>query len=194
MDYISILKFMSIAEKLKCNLRHSWTSSMRQESVAEHSWQLCLFSWIIKNDFPDVDMEKVLLMCLFHDIGEALTGDIPAFLKTDEQENDETEAVSKILGLLNMETQNELVLLFEEIQKQESKEAKLFKALDKLEAVIQHNEAPLETWIPLEYDLNLTYGNEEAKEFSRIMNLRDEVRKTTIELLNKINHTGNYET
>lgn len=189
MDYISILKFMSIAEKLKCNLRHSWTSSMRQESVAEHSWRLCLFSWIIKNDFPDVDMEKVLIMCLFHDIGEALTGDIPAFLKTDEQENDETEAVSKILGLLNMETQNELVLLFEEIQKQESKEAKLFKALDKLEAVIQHNEAPLETWIPLEYDLNLTYGNEEAKEFSRIMNLRDEVRKTTIELLNRMNHT-----
>ena len=47
----------------------------------------------------------------------------------------------------------------------ETWEAKIYKALDKLEAVIQHNESDISTWIPLEYDLQLTYG-EENVEFS----------------------------
>lgn len=62
-------------------------------NVAEHSWRLCVFSWIMRKDFPGYDMEKVLLMCLFHDLGEAVTGDIPNFLKTQEQEDDETKAI-----------------------------------------------------------------------------------------------------
>jgi putative hydrolase of HD superfamily len=47
----------------------------------------------MRKDFPGYDMEKVLLMCLFHDLGEAVTGDIPNFLKTQEQEDDETKAI-----------------------------------------------------------------------------------------------------
>lgn len=42
----------------------------------------------------------------------------------------------------------------------QTKEAKTYKALDKLEAVISHNESDLSTWLPLEYDLQLTYGKE----------------------------------
>lgn len=41
-------------------------------------------------------------------------------------------------------------------------EARLYKALDKLEAVIQHNEADIATWLPLEYDLNIAYGADEV--------------------------------
>ena len=46
---------------------------------------------------------------------------------------------------------------------QETPEAKLYKALDKLEAVIQHNESDISTWLPLEYDLQLTYGAENVR-------------------------------
>lgn len=73
-----ILSFLSIAERLKSVLRHSWTSSMRQESVAEHSWRLCVFAWLIKDRFPDLDMDKVMKMCLFHDLGEAVQAIFPA--------------------------------------------------------------------------------------------------------------------
>jgi putative hydrolase of HD superfamily len=185
MDSKSLLSFLSVAEKLKCNLRHSWTSSKRQESVAEHSWRLCVFSWAVKKDFPDYDMDKVLLMCLFHDIGEAVTGDIPAFLKTQQHENDETAAIGTILNMLDPSAQNELIELFTEMQEQKTNEARLFKALDKLEAVIQHNEAPLETWIPLEYELNLTYADEEVKEISPLEILRNEIRDVTLRLIEK---------
>ena len=64
MTSIEILRFLNIAEKLKCELRHSWTSSNRQESVAEHSWRLCLFTFILKNEFKDYDMDKVIEIAL----------------------------------------------------------------------------------------------------------------------------------
>ena len=82
MEARTVLDFLDIAEKLKCNTRHSWTSSGRHESVAEHTCRLCMFAWLVKDEFPDCDIDKVIKMCLFHDLGEAVTGDIPAFVKT----------------------------------------------------------------------------------------------------------------
>lgn len=81
-----LIKFMSIAEKLKNNTRHSWTSDGRQESVAEHSWRLSLMAYLVKDEYPDADINKVILMCICHDLGEAITGDIPAFYKTESDE------------------------------------------------------------------------------------------------------------
>ncbi|NJD03467.1 MAG: HD domain-containing protein [Ruminiclostridium sp.] len=185
MDSKALLEFLAITEKLKCNLRHSWTSSMRQESVAEHSWRLAVFSWLLRKDFPDYNMEKVLLMCLFHDLGEAVTGDIPTFLKNQEHEDNETEAINKILGLLDVSDLESMLSLFNEIRQQDTKEARLFKALDKLEAVIQHNEAPISSWIPLEYELNLTYGDEESKGFPVLADLRSEIRNITQKMISE---------
>jgi putative hydrolase of HD superfamily len=51
-------------------------------------------------------------------------------------------------------------------------EARLFKALDKLEAVLQHNESDISTWIPLEYEMNLTYAVDNAAEFPYLKELR----------------------
>ena len=143
-----VIEFLKITEKLKCNTRHSWTSTGRRESVAEHSFQLMVLAWSVKDEFPDIDMEKVMKMCLFHDFGEAITGDIPSFEKTTKDEKIEEEAVFKALEILPEEQRKELIKLFEEMNDLNTKEAKLYKALDKMEAVIQHNEAALETWIP----------------------------------------------
>ena len=103
---------MNIAEKLKCNTRHSWTSSNRQESVAEHSWRLCLLAYSLKNKFSDFDMDKVLYMCLVHDLGEAITGDIPAFNKNDIDEESEKSAVNQIIDMLDTDLRNELKEIF----------------------------------------------------------------------------------
>ncbi len=84
MNIKSLLETLHIAERLKNNTRHSWTSKGRHESVAEHSWRLAFMAALIGDEFPEADINKVIKMCLFHDIGEAFTGDIPSFLKTEE--------------------------------------------------------------------------------------------------------------
>ena len=62
----------------------------------------------------------------------------------------------------------------------ETPESRVYKALDKLEAVIQHNEAPLDTWTPLEYDLNLTYGVEQSQFSPYMQALREAIRQETL--------------
>ena len=158
MNHRTYIDFLSKIEKLKCNTRHSWTSSGRHESVAEHSWRLAVMAMLCADEYPDLEINKVIKMCLIHDFGEAITGDIPAFLKTAQNEVDEEGAVVELLSELPADIRDELQALFDEMNAQETREAKLFKSLDNLEAVISHNEADISTWLPREYEENLTYG------------------------------------
>ncbi|WP_332843232.1 HD domain-containing protein [Paraclostridium sp. AKS73] len=91
MNTSTFLEILTVAEKLKCNTRHSWTSSGRHESVAEHSWRIALMALLMRDEFPSIDMDKVIRMCLIHDLGEAFTGDIPAFDKKEEDSKKEDE-------------------------------------------------------------------------------------------------------
>ena len=72
-----LFEILAVAERLKCNTRHSWTSTGRRESVAEHSWRVALMAYFVKDEYPDLDMDKVIRMCLIHDLGEAFTGTSP---------------------------------------------------------------------------------------------------------------------
>lgn len=163
-----LLEIMHIAENLKNNTRHSWTSTGRRESVAEHSWRLSMMAFFMADEFPNVDINKVIKMCIFHDMGEAFTGDIPAFHKTSEDEKKEEACIQRWITSLPAPYQEEVKNLFEEMNAQQTREAKLYKAMDKLECLVQHNEADISTWLPLEYELNLTYGKEQVA-FSEYM-------------------------
>ena len=181
MDTRTVLNFLKVAEKLKCNTRHSYTSSGRAESVAEHTFRLCVFAWLVKDEFPGVDINRVTQMCLFHDFGEAVTGDIPVFEKNSMDEVTEAQAVEQLLTLLPGREAGELRELFAEMDARNTLEAKLFHALDKMEAVIQHNEADISTWLPLEYDLQMTYGVDKAAFSPYLSALREMVRQDSIE-------------
>lgn len=157
-----LIEFLGVVEKLKCNTRHSWTSSGRRESVAEHSWRLSLLAMLCADEYPDLDMNKVVRMCIIHDLGEAITGDVPSFEKTETNEMTEREAWDKLISMLPAPYAGEFADLYAEMEAKRTPEARLYKALDNMEAVISHNEASLDTWIPLEYELNLTYGEENA--------------------------------
>ena len=174
-----LLEFLAMAEKLKCNTRHSYTSSGRHESVAEHSFRLALMAYMVSDEVPEIDTDKVIRMCLIHDLGEAVTGDIPSFEKTDSDEAAEDSAVSGFVNQLPEYWKKQLGEMYSEMNELKTPEAKLYKALDKLEAVIQHNEADISTWLPLEYDLQLTYGIEECSFNEYINSLRDEVRSVS---------------
>lgn len=123
-------------------------------------------------------------MCLIHDFGEAITGDIPAFLKTAQHEAEEDHAVIKLLANLPDDFRIELQSLFEEMNARETPEAKLFKLLDNLEALVSHNEADISTWLPREYEENLTYGQKNCEWSEWTKALRKNVREDSVKKLN----------
>ena len=156
---IQLIRFLNVAEKLKCELRHSWLSSGRQESVAEHTWRMSLMVILFAPylDQP-IDLEKCLKMTIIHDLAEAEVGDIPVFeTQTLEAKKRkyllERDAMSKLRSYLDDSMGNELFDLWEEYEQKESYEAKFLNALDKLEVHLQHVEAPLSTWTSQEKDM-----------------------------------------
>lgn len=158
MDVHTLLDTLHLAEKLKDTMRHCYTSKGRRESVAEHSWRVVLMAYFLKDEFPEVDINKVMLMCAIHDLGEIFTGDIPTFKKTKEDEEKEEQLLNDWVASLPSPYCEELKELYKEMNERKTTEAKLYKAIDSLEAIIQHNESDISTWEPHEYDLNLTYA------------------------------------
>ena len=181
MEARKFLDALSVAERLKDVTRHSYTSGGRRESVAEHSWRLTLMAYFVSDEFPDIDHEKLLKMCLIHDLGEAFTGDIPSFDKSAADEEMESRLLSDWAASLPEPFATEMTALYTEMDALESTEAKIYKALDNMEALIQHNEADLSTWIPLEYELQFTYGTKESEAFPYIKRLRAEIDRITQE-------------
>lgn len=162
MEPKALLTILHQAEKLKCVTRHCDTTSGRRESVAEHSWRLALMAMLTANAFPDLDSNKVVRMCLIHDLGESFTGDIPAFEKEPGHREKEQELLKAWFETFPEPSRTEFLSLQKEMNAMESGEARLYKALDNLEAVIQHNESDISTWLPLEYELQLIYGKDKV--------------------------------
>lgn len=174
------LQIVHFAEKLKDTTRHCTTSKGRAESVAEHSWRISLMALFLRSEFPELDINKVIAMCLIHDLGEGFTGDIPSFNKTQNDEYLEDSLFRKWIASLPEGLSESILSLYEEMSGLKTKEAKLYKALDKIEAVIQHNESPIETWSENEYQLNKTYGLDEVKFSEWMKSLRQEILKETL--------------
>ena len=183
-EYLNILH---VAEKLKDTPRHCTTSKGRVESVAEHSWRVSLMAFLLKNEFPEANIDKVINMCLIHDLGECFTGDIPTFVKTDKDRNVEDNLLYNWIDSLPNEVSNEMKLLFDEMNEQKTVESKIYKSLDKLEALIQHNESPLNTWSENEFELNKKYAFETVAFSKWLSELRQEILNDT---LNKIKIEG----
>lgn len=180
-----LLDALTVAERLKDVTRHCYTSRGRHESVAEHCWMACLMAFLMKGEFPEVDMDKVVRMLIVHDLGEAFTGDIPVFDKTDADEAREEQLLSGWVRGLPEETARELTALYAEMDARQTPEAKLYKALDGLEAVVQHNFSPISTWLPNEYELNRTYGWERVAFSEYLTELRREILQDTLEKIEK---------
>lgn len=174
------LEILHVAERLKDTTRHCTTSNRRTESVAEHSWRISLMAFLLRHEFPDVDINKVVDMCLIHDLGECFTGDIPTFVKTDSDREVEDSLLNQWVKSLPGEIAKDFADLYEEMDAQETKEAKLYKSLDKLEALIQHNESPLDTWSENEFELNKTYAFDVVAFSSWLTELRETILEDTL--------------
>jgi putative hydrolase of HD superfamily len=153
-----VLTFLRAAERLKTVMRSGWTSDGQQESVAEHTWRLCLMAMLLYGHTPGIDLARLLKMCLIHDLGEAIGGDVPApaqkagASKADQERSDLVQLIAPLPPALRQE----IVDLWDEYEAAGSPEAKIAKGLDKLETILQHNQG--KNPANFDYAFNLEYG------------------------------------
>ena len=152
------LEFLRRAEKLKETLRSAYTSGGRQESVADHSWRLSLLVITVSDLLPEIDLLHLLKLCIIHDLGEVVDGDIPApeQVHSKSKSSKEREDFKSLLTNLPASLQHEFLCLWDEYENTSSVEAKLAKALDKIETLLQHTQG--DNPPDFDYDFNLEYG------------------------------------
>ncbi|MBB2951317.1 HD domain-containing protein [Sphingobacterium sp. JUb56] len=161
----AILEVLQLAEKLKFELRHSWLSNGRQESVAEHTWRMSLMAVLIEPLLgKKIDLARLLKMIIIHDLVEAEAGDVSVLdqirnpeIKKIKLKNEE-KAIENIREMLSKSNGQEIYDLFYEFEEKSTFEAKVANAIDKLEVQLQHNHADINTWEEIEYDLSFVIG------------------------------------
>jgi putative hydrolase of HD superfamily len=186
-----LLRILSQAGRLKTMTRHCYTENDRKESVADHSWRIALMAMLMTGipEYRDLDMNRVIRMCLIHDLGESFTGDIPTFEKTADDAGVEDDLFHNWVHTFPEPQRTEWTDLLQEMDALETREAKLYKALDKLEALISHNESDIRTWLPLEYDLQLTYGQKNMQFSEYLKELRAAIDDWTGEKIAAESHS-----
>lgn len=180
-----VLEFLQAAERLKTTTRSAWTSAGRSESVAEHTWRLCLMAMVLAPDIPEIDLTRLLKICVIHDLGEAIGGDIPApeqarraaagtwTGKADAERRD----LMKLIAPLPDDLRAEISALWDEYEAAESAEARLAKALDKLETILQHTQG--DNPPDFDYRFNLAYGRQHTEDPPLIAALRQALDQET---------------
>jgi len=159
-DLSGIITFLRRAEAMKSTLRSAYTSTGRTESVAAHTWRLTLIVTVLAPEYPEIDIAKLLKMCVVHDLGEAIHGDVPAPEQGDgpERTDRERQDLQALTETLPDASRREILALWDEYEAAETAEARLAKAFDKLETILQHNQG--DNPADFDYAFNLSYGTE----------------------------------
>lgn len=157
-DLDGVLAFLRGAERLKTVKRSGWTSTGETESVAEHTWRLCLMAMVLYGRSEEIDLGRLLRMCLIHDLGEAIGGDVPAPAQVSAapKAGQERADLLALLSPLPEAARREIVELWDEYEAGSSPEARLAKGLDKLETILQHTQG--RNPADFDYSFNLDYG------------------------------------
>lgn len=158
-DLEGVLTFLRAAERLKNVTRTSWTSEGHRESVAEHTWRLCLMVVVLERELGPLDVARLIKMCVIHDLGEAIHGDISATEQPPEGKAEaERRDLLELMRPLPDRMREEILELWDEYEAAQSAEARVAKALDKLETIMQHNQGVNPEGF--DYRFNLEYGRE----------------------------------
>lgn len=157
-----ILEFLRATEPLKQTWRSGKTSGGHPESTAAHTWRLCLMALLLEREFPEVDFARLIKICLVHDLGEAVSGDIPAIHQRPDAPKaaHERRDLEKLCAPLPPAARAEILELWDEYEAAATPEARVAKALDKLETILQHNQGANPP--DFDYGFNLPYGRKQT--------------------------------
>lgn len=173
------LEFIRQAERLKDVLRSGRSSGGRQESTAEHSWRLCLMAMLFQDGLVGLDPLRVLQLCVVHDLGEALGGDVPAIARDAHPDKSARERrdLLQLARSLDPAARKRLLALWDEYEAAATPEARAVKALDKMETILQHSQG--DNPPDFDYGFNLTYGRDYAQHDEVLRALRTLVDEAT---------------
>ena len=179
----AVLAFLQAAEQLKDTLRSGRTAGGRQESTAEHTWRLCLMVMLFERELAGCDLLRLLKLCIVHDLGEAISGDVPAVEQSDHPDRAARERADlvSLCAPLPADLRDEVVELWDDYAGARSPEAVLAKGFDKLETMLQHlagRNAP-----GFDYAFNLTYGLKQTDAHPLLRRIRASVDAQTRERL-----------
>ena len=176
-ELAGVLAFLRGAERLKTTTRSGYTSEGTQESVAEHTWRLCLMAMLLAPAFPEVDFSRLVKICIVHDLGEAIGGDVPApeqarraALGGAGKSADERRDLLELLDPLPARRRDAIAELWDEYEAARTPEARLAKVLDKLETIMQHNQG--RNPAGFDYRFNLGYGRQYLADHPQLAEVR----------------------
>ena len=150
------LAFLERAEALKDTFRSGFTAGGRSEDTASHTWRLCLWVLVFEDQLAGLDMAKLLKLAVLHDLGEAVSGDIPATQQLGDKSVEERADFQSLLQGLPDALHDHFLTLWDDYDTAGSAEARVIKGLDKLETILQHTQG--KNPADFDYDFNLDYG------------------------------------
>ena len=135
----------------------------RRENDAEHAWHMAIMAYLLREYAnEEVDIGKVMLMCLIHDIVEIDAGDTYAYdeenLKTQKARED--AAKERIFSILPEDQKAEMTALFDEFEAYETAEARFAHSLDNLQPLLLNNSNEGGDWKEHQVTAEAVYGRQ----------------------------------
>ena len=135
----------------------------RNENDAEHAWHMAIMAYLLQEySNKKIDVARVMLMCLIHDVVEIDAGDTYAYdaegLKT--QKAREEAAKERLYSMLPEDQKADLVTIFDEFEERKTPEAKFARALDNLQPLILNNSNDGGDWKNHDVTAKQVYGRQ----------------------------------
>lgn len=181
------LEFVLEIDKEKNIFRQTHLSGHgRNENDAEHAWHMAIMAYLLKEYSNEpIDITKVMVMCLIHDIVEIEAGDTYAYDEEGKktQKAREEAAKEKLYSMLPEDQKQELMALFEEFEEQKTPEAKFARAMDNLQPLLLNDSNDGTDWKNHQVSASQVYGRQgQTKAGSEaLFEVTDQILKKHIE-------------
>lgn len=180
------LEFVLEIDKEKNIFRQTHLSGQgRNENDAEHAWHMAIMAYLLREySNESVDIGRVMLMCLIHDIVEIDAGDTYAYdadgLKTQKARED--AAKERIFSLLPEDQKQELVRIVDEFEAFQTPEAKFARAMDNLQPLLLNDSNDGGDWKEHEVNAEKVYGRQRKTKrgSEKLFEVTDQILKENI--------------
>lgn len=139
----------------------------RRENDAEHAWHMTIMAYLLKEYANEpIDIAKVMMMCLLHDVVEIDAGDTYAYDEAGKQTQQAREAAAKerIYSLLPDDQKRGLMAVFDEFEADETAEAHFAHAMDNLQPLLLNNSNGGSDWADHDVTAKQVYGRQSRTE------------------------------